>query len=184
MITFKGFDRDMTCRYGQGKFQYEVGKTAYAELSKTGRTGLHSSENVLLCLSYYPPKSGGRICLCEAGGDIDEDAGREVSSTELTPVRELSKKEIVAEAVMFIMKHPEAASSGNYVVSDSGEAEEDEILIVRGNRPMARGKKNAVIGLCRDVDGKVEARMFAVGRQYREDTWYGLTENGIEEVTA
>lgn len=182
MLTFKGLDKDMTCRYGNGKFQYELGKTAHAEMSMTGRTGLHSSENVLVCLSYYPPERGGRIFLCEAGGDIDEDSGREVSSTELTPIRELSRKEIVAEAVVFMMKHPEIEGISSYVSSDRGVAREDGILIVRGAEPAARGKKGAVIGLCRDVDGKVEARMFTVGKRYREDTWYGLTGNGIEEV--
>lgn len=187
MLVFKGFDKNLRCSHGEGVFQYASGVTAYADSSMTRASGLHSSEYVLECLRWYPLPKGGRVFLCEAGGDIDENEDRIVCSTELTPLRELSGPEIIAEALSFMMRYPLISwesdpGCGVRTAEDSAEASENELLIVRGRNPKAKGEKGSVIGLCAERDGKIFPRMLRIGRRYRSGVWYTFTGQEIREV--
>lgn len=49
--TYKGFNKDMTCR----GFQYEEGKEYETDKAEVCETGFHACEYPLDCFSYYSP---------------------------------------------------------------------------------------------------------------------------------
>ena len=49
--TFKGFNKDMTCR----DKKYEVGKEYEEKIASACNSGMHACEYPLDCFSYYPP---------------------------------------------------------------------------------------------------------------------------------
>lgn len=49
--TYKGFNKDMTCKY----FQYKEGKEYEESNALVCETGFHACEYPLNCLSYYNP---------------------------------------------------------------------------------------------------------------------------------
>lgn len=44
MIAYKGFNKDLTCTMGKGRFQYEVGKSYKEDSAKCASTGFHCTE--------------------------------------------------------------------------------------------------------------------------------------------
>ena len=190
MIVFKAFDKKLRCSKGNGVVQYAVGKTESAERSETRRTGIHSSEYVLECLVWYPLSSGGRVFECIAEDDIDEASDHVISSTLLTPVKELSLPEIVSEALAYMLRHPEDAgwelSSDSMCVArkDEATALKGGIAIARGENPKVRGKKGSVLALYKEgrKGRRPVARLFTIGERWKPDTWYTLSGNEIVEV--
>ena len=53
MRTYKGFNKDMTCR----EFQYEEGKEYEEKEAIACETGFHACEYPLDCFSYYSPNN-------------------------------------------------------------------------------------------------------------------------------
>ena len=53
MITYKGFNRDMTCK----GFRYEEGKEYETDIADACHAGFHACEYPLDCFSYYSPNS-------------------------------------------------------------------------------------------------------------------------------
>ena len=51
MKTYKGFNKDMTCR----GFKYEVGKEYEEEKAQACNCGFHACEYPLDCFNYYSP---------------------------------------------------------------------------------------------------------------------------------
>ncbi|MCF2705578.1 hypothetical protein I6E91_27085, partial [Enterocloster clostridioformis] len=50
MLAYKGFNADLTCTCGKGRFQYEIGKTIKESKSKCQNSGAHCAEYPLECL--------------------------------------------------------------------------------------------------------------------------------------
>ena len=184
MRVFKGFNKDMTCTCGHGTYQYEIGKHYTTEASKTRNTGFHSSEYVLECLSWYP-LGKGRVCVCEAGGDINEDGEDIVSSTEITVMLELSLPEIAYEAALYMVRYQSRRwkRSGNLlsVKSDTAEVRGAGIAIARGENPKVKVGEGGYGVLLKEEDGKItnmRLLMARAGRGKEPDTWYTLNEAG------
>ena len=53
MIAYKGFNKDLTCTMGKGRFQYEVGKSYKEDSAKCASTGFHCTEEPIEVLSWY-----------------------------------------------------------------------------------------------------------------------------------
>lgn len=53
MLAFKGFNSDMTCTMGHGRFQYEVGKKYEEKEANCTKNGFHCCENPLDVLHWY-----------------------------------------------------------------------------------------------------------------------------------
>lgn len=191
MKVFKATRSDMTCFMGNGTFRYQLGIPAVADGSKCGRTGLHACEYVMDCTRYYDLACRNRFFLAEAGGDIAEDGtDTRIACTELTLVQELTRREMAAQAMVYMVEHPkragwEAKRASLEVAADRAEAMlPDAIAIARGERPMVRGAEGAHLGLIREADGEiVDARLVMVGRNgIRPGIWYTVEDGVLKEA--
>ena len=159
MIAFKGFTKELTARLGRGEYQFEIGKTAVEESSKTVRSGFHCCENPFECLAYYSLNGQNRFFMVEAAGSIDEDDGERIACTELTLIKELSVLEFAMEGMKYIIEHPEREKWQQHrhnvsVQADKAEAEEcGHIAIARGTDPRVRGPVGSILGIIKDVPG-------------------------------
>lgn len=137
MKVFKGFNGDMTCTLGKGTYQYEMGRKEVTDQAKTVSCGFHSGREPFVALSYYKDRSSA-WCICEAGGDISEDETGRVSSTELTPIRRLTLREMVMLEAAYIAKHPK-------VKVHEALMRADEYQIVRGKKQQTEATKGQLI---------------------------------------
>ena len=192
MIAYKGFHRDLTCTMGRGVFQFHEGETVREDASKCARSGFHCAEDPLDCFSYYPPGGGNRYFQVEAGGSLDED-GRDskIACTELTLVRELTVRQMVALGMMYMVRCPmrkwERDNGCVTVQRDTavcGGA--GAIAIARGPEPRVKGGAGAILGLIREPrPGEiVDAKLFEVSGDVRPDVWYTLKDRELKEVEA
>lgn len=181
MIAYKGFNSDLTCTLGQGRYQYEVGKTFREPKSKCINSGLHCAEYPPDVFSYYPIGCGNRYFLVEAGGHIDEDAlDSKVACTEMTLLRELSIREMLHETVAYIFEHPQRAlmHNGGGVMVAENEATlltDGGFCIAIGEDPRVRSKVDSgyMVLITREGQRIVGAKMLQVGRAgVNTDTWY------------
>lgn len=159
MIGYKGFNKDMTCTKGAGKFKYEPGKWYEEKECQTARNGFHFVERPLEVLRWYP---WGRFFTIEAAGDIDEDDNK-LSCTKIRLVKELSRAELYAHEVRWMLDHWERLDECNYC-HEKGEAKnEGDCIIVIGKEPQAKGVYGSTLFLIQTKDGKpVAARAVTV----------------------
>ena len=181
MRAFKGFSPDLTARLGSGRYQFAPGKKENEEASKTGRKGFHCCENPFDCLNYYDLHRD-RFFQVEAGGSIDEDDQGRISCTEITPLQELTTKQLAGYGMMYMVTHPrrsgwEKQYTGIKVKTDRAEAhEKDHIAIARGERPRVRGPEGAILGLILEINEEIiSAKLFTADRQ-QAGKWYTLNK--------
>ena len=102
--TYKGFNKDMTCR----EFRYEEGK----EYEHNGnvracKSGFHACENPMDVLGYYPPcdNKGNlqRYCEVEQSGTLDCSENDKVCSSRLRVVAEIGLNGLIKAGVRFIL---------------------------------------------------------------------------------
>lgn len=184
MIAFKGFTEDLTANRGKGIYQYELGKTYIEEKSKTRSTGFHCAEYILDCMTWYEMDGKNRFFSVKAEGSIDEESGCSmVVCTKMTLLRELTVKEIAGYAMMYIVKHPlrdweKQTQNISVLRNEAKSTKENGIAIARGTNPKVKGAKGSVLGLILESEsGEIQsAKVFEVGKDARENTWYTLTE--------
>ena len=175
MIVFKGFGHDLACTRGSGRFQYKIGKTATASEAKTARSGLHSTKEPFGVLRYYSNFEYDRFCICEAAGDIDEDGDHRVSSTMLTPLKEITPQELAMYEAVWIQKHPTLPYS-NKVCRDTGH-DNGYYAIVRGKDPKCQAvTKGAVVILIQEYKTKKTVKDIAIYRitSTKDIGWYQI----------
>lgn len=191
MRVYKATKADMTCTMGQGTFQYELEIPAHADSAKCADRGLHACEYVLDCFRYYGLDD--RIFQAEAEGGIDEDGeNTRIACQELTLTKELSRREIVEHAIFYIVRHPEREWTMNQsrikAQRDTAEGNGNGIVIVRGYKPKARGKKGDILGFVMEMrPGWFTAigRCTIDGKYGKEGVWYTVTPEGrVVEVQA
>lgn len=153
MIAYKGFNKDLTCTMGRGRFQYQVGQTYKEDLAECASTGFHCVEEPIEVLRWY---SDGRYCMVQAGGDIHEDGNNKISCSEMKILKELSLEQIGALECEWMRMHPERAYSGE-VCRDIGTARENGIVVVRGKCPKAAGGLGATLFLVKEKEGEIVA---------------------------
>ena len=126
MKTYKGFNKDMTCR----GFQYEPGK----EYEQSGKieaceNGFHACERPLDVLSYYPPASS-RYFEVEQSGDMDRDSeDTKVASSKIKIGAEIGIPGLVKAHVEYVKAHtttehtdPKQATAGNFGAATAGDS--------------------------------------------------------------
>ena len=102
MYAYKGFEPDLSCR----GYRFVMGKNVTPE-ANCASNGFHCAENPLDCLSYYGDMNRSIYCLVQPGGDIDEDdRDSKIACTELTILRQLTRKEFFLHALAYMVDHP------------------------------------------------------------------------------
>ena len=149
MITYKGFNANLCATMGRGTFQYEVGEKYIEAEANCAKNGFHSCNEPLGVLGWYSGPDS-RYCVCEAGGEINEDGnghGR-VSSTELTLLKEVNVKQLAIIEAAWIQKHP-LRENVKSVQIEKGHTEHG-ICVVRGKAPAAVVEKDTCLVLIQE----------------------------------
>lgn len=110
MNTFKGFNKDLTCR----KFQYKEGKEYAEEKAEACECGFHACEYPLDSFSYYDP-AHSVYHEVEQSGIIDKnDDDTKVASTKIKIGAEINIAGLVKAAIEYTIKRvkPEKNSNG------------------------------------------------------------------------
>ena len=174
MIAYKGFNGDLTCTKGKGKYQYEVGKTYREDEAKCAKNGFHCVEEPIEVLNWYQ-EPGDRYCMVKASGDINEDGDDKISCTEMTILRELTLQQIGILECQWLKDNPRRTNSDK-VKKESGYAKENGIVVVRGKNPKAAGQIGATIYLLKEAKRTSEIEEIGVfqidGQEYRTDVYY------------
>lgn len=174
MIAYKGFNQDLTCTMGKGRFQYEVGKTYKEDSAKCASAGFHCVEEPIEVLTWYSGETA-RYCIVNAGGDVHEDGNDKISCTEMTILREITLQQLGALECKWILNHPNRKNS-RHIRKNEGVADKNEIVIVKGKNPKAAGELGSTIFLLKE--GREEKTIEAVGiyeidgKEYLPGTYY------------
>ena len=184
MRAYKGFSHDLTARMGNGRYQYEVGKTYKTDEARCASTGFHCCEEPLEVLRWYSQQND-RYCIVEAGGDIHEDGTNRISCTEIEIVKEITLKELALLEAQFIISRPLWPMSGE-VRKNHGEAGNHGIVVVRGKHPKAKGGNGARIVLLKEDPNTPEiiaAGAYDIdGKGYKPDVYYNVEGKAVRNV--
>lgn len=171
MIAYKGFRPGLVCR----GYQFKMGLNVTDE-ANCAHNGFHCAENPLDCLRYYPNLGQSEYCLVDAGGDVDEDSDdSKISCTTLTILKKLDREEFFLHALAYMMDHP-GRECNSRVVRESGCAEKNSFVVVRGVDPIAKGGRNSILALAKEEakTGKIIQITLACvdGKHARPNVWY------------
>ena len=117
MITYKGFNRNMTCR----GFQYEEGKEYETDRADACHAGFHACEYPLDCLSYYSPNSSEYHIVEQSGELSKHNDDTKVASTKIKIGAKISIAGLVKAAIEYTREriNPEAKSDEDYGASSA-----------------------------------------------------------------
>lgn len=212
IIAYKGFDKDLKCRY----FQYEVGKAYEMDGEiECCECGFHACENPLDVFGYYAP-ADSRYCKVEQSGTLSKDAdGSKVASSKIRVQCEIGMKGIIEAGVKFIFDkvnwkdnkksntgnrsaatntgyRSAATNTGNWsAATNTGNwsaakvSGEESIAIVTGSDSMASGALGCWLVLTeRDENYHIkEVKAVKVdGKRIKADTYYKLVDGEVKEV--
>lgn len=179
MIAYKGFNSELQATMGSGIFQFAPGQTYEESECRCSHNGFHCAENPLCALGYYSGMNA-RFFIVEATGDINQDGhGSRISCTRLTLVKEIDRIKLAAHACLYMQKYPERDMESGWARRDRGNcACAGDFIIVRGKSPRAAGVKGSWLFLlqeekgCAGISGIYPA--YIDGKEYKENTWYGI----------
>lgn len=194
--SYKGFNKDMTCR----GFQYEEGKEYEEETADACHSGFHACEYPLDCLGYYSPNESVYHEV-EQNGEFDrgEDDSK-VASTKIKIGARLDISGLVKAVIDFTMSRvkKEAESDEDYGASSANDSE--SVAVAWGYKGKAMGVigSHIVLAEWKYIGSKeddrydraeqeawefVGAKMFRVdGEKVKPDTWYRLENGELVEV--
>ena len=109
--SYKGFNKDMTCR---GK-QYEEGKEYEEECAEACECGMHACEYPLDCLGYYSPNESVYHVVEQSGEISRRNDDSKIASTKMKIGAEISIAGLVKAAIEYTMER----------IQEDKEADED-----------------------------------------------------------
>ena len=117
--SYKGFNKDMTCR----DFQYKEGKEYETSKAVVCNEGFHACEHPLDCLGYYPPNTSVYHEV-EQTGEFSSDSGSrdsKIASTKIKIGAKLSIAGLVQAAIDFTTSKTVTMqdATGNYGASSA-----------------------------------------------------------------
>lgn len=204
--TYKGFNKDMTCR----DFQYEEGKEYAEESVEVCDHGFHACEYPLDCLGYYSP-SESVYHEVEQSGEIQKHSeDTKVASTKIKIGAEISIAGLVKAAIEYTVKrvNKDAESDEKYGASSatgykgaSSAEDKDAVAVAWGYKSKAKGVLGAFLVFAdweytgSEDDTEYDrnnqsawvlngAKMVQVdGENIKPDTWYTIENGKISEVS-
>lgn len=185
MKAYKGFEKDLIC-LGYKFSEDRINKTDKANCRENG---FHCAENPLDCLDYYFDWKNSVYYEVNAAGDMDEDEfDSKISCTEIQLVKRLTIEELLFEALIYMVEHPERNWNG-YVKKEYGKAY-NGFAVVRGKNPTASGNSGDILVLLKEEENcsaieevaflKIDGKRYYPGMHY---TVKGIV-NYQEEVCA
>lgn len=186
--TYKGFNKDLTCR----GFQYKVGKEyKHKGTVSVCNSGFHACESPMDVLSFYPPCDDNgtprRYCEVEQSGTLDRSEYGKVCSSRLRVIAEIGLDGLIKAGVKFIL---DKVNWKDYKESNTGNCSaatvegKDSIAIVTGHDSKAKGSLGCWIVLTeRDSDWHILNVKAAVvdGVRIKPDTWYQLVDGEFKD---
>lgn len=191
IVTFKGFNKDLTCR----DFQFAIGETFHhdGKVEACG-SGFHACECPFDVFSYYPPAES-RYAETISFGVIDreEEGDTKIASASITIKAELTLPQFIQRGIEWIWSKIDksleqqimtgdwsaATNTGDWSAAEvSGSQSVAASLGIEGK---ARASEGGAIVLCyRDEDGElIHIRASKVGENgIMPNTWYQLNEDG------
>lgn len=195
--SYKGFNKDMTCR----GFQYKEGKEYETSRAVVCNEGFHACEHPLDCLGYYPPNTSVYHEV-EQTGEFSSDSGSrdsKIASTKIKIGAKLSIAGLVQAAIDFTKSKTVTMqdATGDYGASSAtgycGASSADNstaVAVAWGYESKAKGCIGAHI-VCAEwkYDNLnndwvfVGAKMSIVdGVKIKADTYYTLRDGEFVEV--
>ena len=106
ITSYKGFNKDMTCR----DFQYKEGESYEEPSAKACERGFHACEYPLDCLDYYSPNESVYHVVEQSGEISRHSDDTKVASTKIKIGAEINIAGLVKAAIEYTMKrvNPEA----------------------------------------------------------------------------
>ncbi|EEF0439586.1 hypothetical protein CBJ52_000965 [Salmonella enterica subsp. enterica serovar Brancaster] len=200
IVTFKGFNKDLTCR----DFQFAIGETFHhdGKVEACG-SGFHACECPFDVFSYYPPAES-RYAETISFGVIDreEEGDTKIASASITIKAELTLPQFIQRGIEWIWSKIDksleqqimtgnrsaATNTGNRsAATNTGNRSAAEVsgsqsvAASLGIEGKARASEGGAIVLCyRDEDGElIHIRASKVGENgIMPDIWYQLNEDG------
>lgn len=195
--SYKGFNKDMTCR----DFQYKEDKEYETSKAVVCNEGFHACEHPLDCLGYYPPNTSVYHEV-EQTGEFSSDSGSrdsKIASTKIKIGAKLSIAGLVQAAIDFtksktvIMQDATGDCGASSATGYKGTSSADNstaVAVVWGYESKAKGCIGAHI-VCAEwkYDNLnndwffVGAKMSIVdGVKIKADTYYTLRDGEFVEV--
>ena len=117
MTTYKGFNKDMTCK----GFQYEEGKEYEENEAIACEKGFHACEYPLDCFNYYSPNESVYHVVEQSGEISKHEDDSKVASTKIKIGAEINIAGLVKAAIEYTTKriNPETKSDGDYGASSA-----------------------------------------------------------------
>lgn len=199
--TFKGFNKDLTCK----DFQYELGKEFEMDGTiKACERGFHACEVPLDVFRYYSPASS-RYCKVEQSGEFSRDSyDSKVASSKIKIGAEIGIPGLIKAHIEYVKAHtnmehtdPKQATAGSYgaaTAGDSGAATsrgsvavgENGVGTVRGEGVKIKGSIGAILVCAVEEDGSFNIKTWAAavvdGKKIKADTWYTVVNGEFIEV--
>ena len=204
--SYKGFNKDMTCR----GFQYEEGKEYEEESVEVCDNGFHACEYPLDCLNYYSPNESVYHEVEQSGEIQKHNDDTKVASTKIKIGAEISIAGLVKAAIEYTVKRVNkesesdenrgASSATGYKGASSAE-DKDAVAVAWGYKSKAKGVIGSFLVFADwEYTGSEDnteydrnnqsawvlngAKMVQVdGENIKPDTWYTIENGEIEEVS-
>lgn len=199
--SYKGFNKDMTCR----GFQYEEGREYEEADAEACNKGFHACEMPLDVFRYYKP-SESIYHEVEQSGEISRDnEDTKIASSKIKIGAAIGIKGLVNAQVKFVREKASKAdtktTSGNSSsAATSGDRSsaatsgyrssaaamgKNSIALANGKDSRAKAAKGNYIVLTEYDDNyyeMVSAKMVKIdGKRYKADTWYMLKDEEVVE---
>ena len=195
MKSYKGFNKDMTCR----DFQYEEGKEYEETAAEVCETGFHSCEYPLDCFRYYDP-AHSVYHEVEADGEIDKaDDGTKLASTKLKIGAELNIAGLVKASIEYTIKRTKkeagaaefygaSSATGNYGASSAtGDCGASSATGYRGASSADNATAVAIAwGACSKAKGVIGSYLVFADWEYNgnaDDDDFEKADAGIDSWT-
>ena len=198
--SFKGFNKNMTCR----DFQYEEGKEYEETRASACIAGFHACEYPLDCFKYYYP--GESVYhVVEQSGEFNHDSDdSKVASTKIKIGAQLDIPGLVKAAIEYTKSRtttehtdPQMATAGEYGAATAGNCGaatsrgksatgENGLSVARGNNVMVKGGMGAVLVIAEEKTSSYNIKEWKVavvdGKKIKPDIWYKLENGEFVEV--